>query len=621
MNNKDSKSGRGKGGLSRRGFIKGVAGAAGGSAALLGYRSCTSEFDFDQRADFPVVSENSVNLAPNGKSVLILGGGFGGMHAACELLDRGFSVTILEKSSMLGGKLKSWRDKSFGIPPVDDPNWQGYPHDHGAHAVWGFYNNLREFMGRHDIGLWKGPEDMTMYNFLDRDGTMSTIPNYSGNTTPFSIRERIRSLLNFGAMTREEQKVVIPAVMKMAAFNMDSEKERLYLDSMSFPEYARSLGVPERVIYRMFAPIAEMAMFDHADNTSALYFIMLIHLIIGHTDDMDIDIFFHPPGETYVAPLEKYINDKGGKIIYDTPVTSINQKGGRITSVTAGEPGIEGPPGVQSWKCGVCGSVFAAPSKPSRCPICGAAADKIKSLSGGEVKDYSADYYILAMETKAAKEVIKASSLPREPYFDNIQNLESTSVYVINLWYPDAAPMRKLIPGQVCFFTSNFHYLGITLDWAYPLSGKGFGPIVPEYQGKNISVIETQIANTDRLVGLPDEDIMKIAHGELEIAIPGLPQPLDFYLNRWDTYSPQRPGYELNRPTVESPIDNFFIIGDWVRTNHLGVYMEKTNVSAKMATNLIMERIGMPKYKARVLPSGSPSLLLDLQRFFFSPFA
>jgi uncharacterized protein with NAD-binding domain and iron-sulfur cluster len=610
-NNNNSKKSGNK--IGRRMFIGGT-----GAGLFLGYRSCTSEFDFNERDDFPKVPENNVNLPKNGKSVLILGGGFGGMHAACELLDRGFEVTILEKTSMLGGKLKSWRDKTFGVPPVNDPNWKGYPHDHGAHAVWGFYNNLREFMGRHNIGLWKGPKDMTMYNFLDRDGTMSTIPNISG-TSLFSIRDRIKSIFHFGSLSSEEKKAVVPALIKMLSFNMENEKERLYLDSMSVPEYARSLGVPERVIYRFFAPIAEMAMFDHADNTSALYFLMLLQLTTSHPDDMDIDIFLHPPGETYVDPVEKYINDKGGKIIYDTPVTSINQKGGRITSVTAGEAGIESPPGVKTWKCRVCGSVFASPSKPSRCPVCGAPAIKIKLFSGGEIKDYSADFYILAMETNAAKEVIKTSSLPREPYFDNIQNLHSTSVYVINLWYPDAAPMRKLLPGQVCFFPSNFKYLGITLDWAYPRYRKGHGPIVPDYQGKNISVIETQIANTDRLVNLPDEEIMKIAQGELEIAIPGLPKPLDFYLNRWDTYSPQRPGYEANRPTVESPIDNFFIIGDWVRTNHLGVYMEKTNVSAKMATNLIMEKIGMPKYKVRIMPSGSPSLALDLNRFFSSP--
>jgi uncharacterized protein with NAD-binding domain and iron-sulfur cluster len=608
-----------KNGFGRRGFIKGAAGVTAAGALGLGYRSCTSEFDFNERDDFPKVPENKVSLKPNGKSVLILGGGFGGMHAACELLDRGFAVTILEKSSMLGGKLKSWRDKTFGIPP-NDPNWKGYPHDHGAHAVWGFYNNLREFMGRHDIGLWKAPDDVTMYNFLDRDGTVSKINNHSGSGHLFGSKNVARDILKFKSLTDEEKKQMMPAMAKIGAFDYKDEKQRMYLDSVSFPEYARSLGMPDNVIYRFFAPLSEMAMFDHLDHTSALYMLMVIHLVIGDPADWKIDIFFHPPGETYVDPIEKYILEKGGKIIYDTPVTKINRKNGKIASVSAGEKGIDAAPGVKTWKCSVCGSVFGAPVKPGRCPVCGAASDKIRILSGGEVKDYTADFYVMAMETQGAKEVLKASQLVGEPYFDNIQKLESTSVYVLNLWYSDPTPFYKRVPGQVCFFTSNYKYIGITLDWAYSRSKKGYGPLVTDYQGKDVLVLETQIANTDRLESLTDDEIMRIAQEELEMAIPGLAKPLDYYLNRWDTYSPQRVGYEANRPTIQSPIDNFFIIGDWVKTDHLSVYMEKTNVSARMVTNLLMEKIGKKKHKVRILPSGSPNLAIDLQRLISDPY-
>jgi uncharacterized protein with NAD-binding domain and iron-sulfur cluster len=65
---------------------------------------------------------------------LILGGGFGGLHAACELLDRGFEVTLSEKSGIPGGKLKSWREIEFGVPPQDKPSWQGFSRDVGIHG-------------------------------------------------------------------------------------------------------------------------------------------------------------------------------------------------------------------------------------------------------------------------------------------------------------------------------------------------------------------------------------------------------------------------------------------------------------------------------------------------------
>ena len=64
-------------------------------AILLGYRSCTSEFDFDERDDFPKVAENKVNLPKNGKSVLIMGGDIKGLQLAEFLLKRGRKVTIV----------------------------------------------------------------------------------------------------------------------------------------------------------------------------------------------------------------------------------------------------------------------------------------------------------------------------------------------------------------------------------------------------------------------------------------------------------------------------------------------------------------------------------------------
>ena len=61
------------------------------------------------------------------------------------------------------------------------------------------------------------------------------------------------------------------------------------------------------------------------------------------------------------------------------------------------------------------------------------------------------------------------------------------------------------------------------------------------------------------------------------------------------------------------------LIGDWVKADHISVYMEKTNVSAKMAVNKIMEKIGDKKHIARVLPSGSPAIYLDFARLITSP--
>ena len=39
--------------------------------------------------------------------VAVLGGGVGGLSAAHELIERGFAVTVYERSSVFGGKARS----------------------------------------------------------------------------------------------------------------------------------------------------------------------------------------------------------------------------------------------------------------------------------------------------------------------------------------------------------------------------------------------------------------------------------------------------------------------------------------------------------------------------------
>lgn len=610
--------------LTRRQFIKRSAAAASAGAIGMALPGCSAKSVLDQ--EYPDIPENKVTLPPNGKSVLILGGGFGGMHAACELIDRGFDVTIIEKSNLLGGKLKSWRDPAFGVPPENDPDFKGYPRDHGAHAVWGFYNNLREFMGRHGYRLYKIPQEATtMYNFLDKDGTENVI-GFPGPTLPSMFGEIQRLLALVDDMTEfaSENESIGKYLFKMMSFDFDDPDQRAYLDSLSFPEWARSIGMPDKLIYRFFGPISEMAMFDHIDNTSALYTVMLVSLACGSYDDMCIDIFMHPPGETYVAPIEQYIKSRGGKILYNTPVIRLNHENGHIKSVLAGEEaGVEGE---KMWKCRICGSVFSSPSKPNRCPVCGAPSNQIFALSSGPPKEYTADYYVVAMDTPGAKQAIAKSKLLGSPYFDNIMKLDKTSVFPVNIWYSKCTSWEKRFPGFLDFMPSGFKLLGVTLNWAHDgiLNGERACKqvIVPDYQKEyvndKIAVIETQIADTSRVEHLSDDMIVKLVHEELKIVMPDLPEPTSYYVNRWDTYSPQIVGYEALRPPIQSPVENLFFIGDWVKTDHMSVYMEKTNVSAKMVTNLLVEKAGLKEGKIKILPSGSPNKFITMGRKLFS---
>jgi uncharacterized protein with NAD-binding domain and iron-sulfur cluster len=232
-----------------------------------------------------------------------------------------------------------------------------------------------------------------------------------------------------------------------------------------------------------------------------------------------------------------------------------------------------------------------------------------------------ADYYVLALDIPGARQVVLQSEALSEPYFRDLVKLRETGVYTVALWYADSSPWKRRFPADADFFASGFRYLGVTMDLTR--DGKRgrrrmAEPLLPEFQGQNISVIETQVADTEKVQALDDAAIAALVHEELKIVIPDLPRPLDWYVNRWDNYSPQRVGYEALRPPVISPLMNLLLVGDWVRTGHLSQYMEKTYVAAKMAVNAILEKCGQTEGRMQILKSGADSAIIKLCRERFS---
>src|SRR5690349_6398832 len=69
-------------------------------------------------------------------TVAVLGGGVGGLSAAHELAERGFSVTVYEARGRCGGKARSY------------PTPDGYPAEHGFRFFPGFYRHLPDTMAR-----------------------------------------------------------------------------------------------------------------------------------------------------------------------------------------------------------------------------------------------------------------------------------------------------------------------------------------------------------------------------------------------------------------------------------------------------------------------------------------
>jgi 15-cis-phytoene desaturase len=80
-------------------------------------------------------------------SVVVLGGGVGGLSAAHELAERGFAVTVYERNDCFGGKARS-----LPVPNSATEGRRELPAEHGFRFFPGFYKHLPDTMRRIPYG-------------------------------------------------------------------------------------------------------------------------------------------------------------------------------------------------------------------------------------------------------------------------------------------------------------------------------------------------------------------------------------------------------------------------------------------------------------------------------------
>jgi uncharacterized protein with NAD-binding domain and iron-sulfur cluster len=249
------------------------------------------------------------------------------------------------------------------------------------------------------------------------------------------------------------------------------------------------------------------------------------------------------------------------------------------------------------------------------CPFCGSHHSELEIINGIEPSQFTADYYVCAMDVLGAKKLIQGCKLNEDgDYFKKITRLSNSNILCVNLLYENSNAWEKRFPegkwSAVDFMPTGYDYLGFTSNWSIKE--------IPELKAKNIDLIEVQVSKWQDIINLSNKEIAKIVHDELKTILPDLKDYSEFYVNRWDTYTGFRPGDEANRPEIQSPIENLLFIGDWVFVDQHSVFMERTNVIAKTVTNLLLKKIGSKEGYITILNSGTPDWPTSLLKYFTS---
>lgn len=275
------------------------------------------------------------------KKVIILGGGVAGMSAAHELVERGFSVKVLEKKAELpGGKARSIPLKETAMPgnlPL--------PGEHGFRFFPGFYKHIIDTMKRIPFG----ENGNMVYNNLVECPTImfaraGKLPLNFPSRLPKSLAEVYQIIKNIFSMDTGlkpgESKIIALKVWQL----MTSSKERrlgeyeniswlCYTEAHKYSDVYRALFV-EGLTRTLVAAKAELC------NTKTNGDVLL--QILFHYTNPEIPndrILNGPTNDTWLFPWLDYLRSKGVDYQFGSEVVDIQCDRNQVEAVWVSKNG------------------------------------------------------------------------------------------------------------------------------------------------------------------------------------------------------------------------------------------------------------------------------------------
>lgn len=526
-------------------------------------------------------------------SVLVLGGGIGGLSAAHELTLRGFAVTVLEGRDVPGGKARSML-----VPGSARPPQQPLPGEHGFRFFPGFYRHVIDTMQRIPIGGGRSVADHLVAASREMLARMGKPPIVLLPHQPQSLHE-LRVTLR-------------------ALFTADTG---LSDDDIAF--FGRKLwqlmtACPERALHE-FENQSWMSFMDAADRTPAFneYFVngltrclvaaradkanvraggvVLTQLVYGMFDDSTpLDrLLDGPTSPVWITPWCDFLAGCGVRFEFGQRITAIDCDGRRVTGVATG------------------------------------AAD-------GSVRRWQADHYVCALPVEYTAPLITPALLQADPGLAGIRRIAGDVYDMVGIQYYLPQVDVPLVHGHLSLIDSPWALTGISQrqfwqgvnfaqlgdgrvggvlsidisDWDTP------GLCFPGPDGKKLSARQCTAAQVASDVWTQLRRSLMPASG---------PCPLPEALPRWFIdpgvrFAPTMVGNDSrlfvnvvgtwqDRPEAATAVPNLVLASDYVRTYTNLATMEAANEAARRAVNAIIQRAGTSAHPCGVWPLHTPVAL------------
>ncbi len=479
--------------------------------------------------------------------VVVVGAGIAGLSSAQVLADAGVAVTVLEKSTYVGGRCASYLDPELG-----------HTVEHGIHGVFPRYVNLLRLW--HEIGVGDGIFVQTRTTgMVGADGRMhSTDLGRVRGPAPFFLLQ----MMPPGVMRARDY---ISGMLFLARSYAARGSVDLDLDETTFAAALHSCGVSTRMIDLLLVPYVRNFSYARADEVSARAAASALqYFALEHAHDFHARFFDGGPSALVFEPWKRALEARGVRILLGTPAEQVLMQGGRFAGVSTR-------------------AAFGAPAV------------------------VRGDAAVIALDLASTKALLP-HELALNKSVEGLTRLRATSVIVMRMRFVARTDGRHRWSGPdsgvfaAPDFLDNFFVLH-----TFQREFRAHRDLFLECHVGDAQTLEHLSDDDlfDRALAVLDK------YFAAERLPERLDRPRSRVLRHRDLFPLFAPGDEARRPSVSDPSrPGVLFAGDWVRPDdpsHRSWFMERSAVTGIEAANVVLRTLnGSGPVRAVVPPSIPP---------------
>ena len=512
-------------------------------------------------------------MESNNFPVTIIGGGLAGLTAALHCAERGIKPLVLESDQLwAGGRLSGGERESFDY---QGRTWS-FPSEHGIHALWGGYGNMRATLQRFtttELQPSDGEEWINRWGRAVRRIEAGSAVRSRWLPAPFHYLQLLFRPRFWGTITPLDF-LSLPGFLASILWTVgyDPLMEESALDGLMMKEYFRGWTPNLRAT---FIGLGKNLLAAPEDTITLTSFIAALRFYTMLRRDTWHPYFFSGDSHSaLIQPLIDAIEQRGGKIVYGTTALALE----------CSESG-------EGWRI------------------------RVEDQARRGVRSVLTQHVILATNAPAAQRLLSATPTTSAAA-DKLRFPEGVRTTTVRLWF-SRAPERGSTSGM---FTGDFPF--DNFFWLHKMQ-PDFRQWHDETGG---SAIELHLYGTEAQTNEVDKVMLIRAVNELQRAFPELK---GHYLHGAIRRN-SKTHIQFLVPTkdslhVSTPWQNIYACGDWIGYPSPSLWMERACTTGIAAANEIIGAHGGELFplieppKPELVARGLQALIHGGRRIFGQP--